>query len=136
MSTRLAEGIQDTVGTGLQNTGNKAVDLGNKMIEYLSPLFNDKDNALVQYFEAIQEDGDWLNDWLVHMPKQVADAARQMGKIMAPQLEGTKAQKSPYDTSFSKAANLTVHLNSPKALDVRDATKEFNRTLNRMSLMW
>jgi hypothetical protein len=29
-----------------------------------------------------------------------------------------------------------VHLNSPKALDVRDATKEFNRTLNRMSLMW
>lgn len=31
---------------------------------------------------------------------------------------------------------LTVNLYSPKALDVRDATKEFNRTLNRMSLMW
>lgn len=136
MSARLADGVSNTVSEGLLSTGNKAVDLGNQMINYLRPLFNDKDNALVQYFEAIQEDGDWLNDWLTHMPKQVADAAKQMGKLMAPQLEGTKNIRDPRDTAWSKATNLTVHLNSPKALDVRDATKEFNRTLNRMSLQW
>lgn len=34
------------------------------------------------------------------------------------------------------AKTLTVNLNSPKALDIREANKAFNRTLNRMSLMW
>ena len=32
--------------------------------------------------------------------------------------------------------SLVVNLNSPKALDVKEANKQFNRTLNKMSLMW
>jgi hypothetical protein len=32
--------------------------------------------------------------------------------------------------------NLTVNIHSPKALDIREANREFNRTVNKMSLMW
>ena len=31
---------------------------------------------------------------------------------------------------------LTVNMYSPKALDIREANKQFNRTLNRMALLW
>lgn len=32
--------------------------------------------------------------------------------------------------------NLTVNIHSPKALDIREASREFNRVVNKMSLMW
>jgi hypothetical protein len=31
---------------------------------------------------------------------------------------------------------LTVNITSPKALDVREANRTFNQTLNKMALMW
>ncbi|MBT2728399.1 hypothetical protein J7E63_15830 [Bacillus sp. ISL-75] len=41
-------------------------------------------------------------------------------------------------TTLQKTNNksMTVNINSPKALDIRDANKQFSRTLNKMSLMW
>jgi hypothetical protein len=36
----------------------------------------------------------------------------------------------------NSGSTLTVNLNSPKALDVREANREFNRTLNRMAMNW
>jgi len=44
--------------------------------------------TLKKYFKAIEEDGDWLNDWLTHLPKNVREAARAVGKVVAPWLEG------------------------------------------------
>jgi phage-related minor tail protein len=36
----------------------------------------------------------------------------------------------------AKDKSLVVNIHSPKALDAREANKQFNRTLNKMSLMW
>lgn len=128
----LVEGLQQSVS----KVQDSAVNLANNVVQALGRSFNDKDNALIQYFEAIQEDGDWLNDWLTHMPKQVANVARELGKFLAPDLEGTKAMKAANDVSWSKAKSLTVNIQSPKALDVREANREFNRTMNRMTMQW
>jgi len=115
MSQRLGETVTDTVDAGLN-------------------AFTTDDTALVNYFEAIREDGDWLNDWLTHMPKQMHDVAMQMGKIIAPNLERKNLDAVTESVKYAK--NLVVNLNSPKALDVRQASREFNKTLNKMSLMW
>lgn len=40
------------------------------------------------------------------------------------------------NSSISNNKSMTVNINSPKALDVREANKQFNRTLNKMSLDW
>lgn len=115
MSKRLAKSVTKTVDTGLKG-------------------FSTDDVALTNYFEAIREDGDWLNDWLTHMPKNLSDVAREMGKIIAPNLE--RKELGAVTESVKQAKALTVNIHSPKALDVRQASKEFNKTLNKMSLMW
>jgi phage-related minor tail protein len=115
MGKRLAQSVSKTIESGLEG-------------------FTTDDVALTNYFEAIREDGDWLNDWLTHMPKHMSDVARQMGKIIAPELERKELGAVTEATKFAK--QLTVNLNSPKALDIREASREFNKTLNKMSLMW
>jgi hypothetical protein len=115
MSKRLAKAVTNTVDTGLG-------------------AFTTDDVALTNYFEAIREDGDWLNDWLTHMPKKMSDVAREMGKMVAPNLE--RKELGAVTEAVKQAKQLTVNLNSPKALDIREASREFNKTLNKMSLMW
>lgn len=39
-------------------------------------------------------------------------------------------------TGMGSSKSLTVNLHSPKALDVREANKQFSRTMNKMSLEW
>jgi phage-related minor tail protein len=65
---------------------------------------------------------------------KVKDMATQMGKIATPNMEEMKMKNEMNNVPSGKS--LTVNLHSPKALDVRDASREFNRTLNKMSLMW
>ncbi len=38
---------------------------------------------LKRYFAAIIDDGDYMNDWLTHMPKIVRGPLSQIGKIVA-----------------------------------------------------
>jgi phage-related minor tail protein len=135
---------QDTgegLGIGLFNTIGKVKDISKRLAGSVTKTldsglsaFTSDDVALTNYFEAIREDGDWLNDWLTHMPKQMSNIVREMGKIIAPNLEGKNLDA--VSESVNKAKQLTVNIHSPKALDVRQASKEFNKTLNKMSLMW
>ena len=130
------QGFINGLANSINGIHNGAVDMANAVIEKLRPMFmDDPHNALVQYFEAIQEDGDWLNDWLTYMPKKVHDLAWQIGQVIAPQLEGTK-NWSPTNTAFSTAKNLKVEINSPKALDSRESAKELNRVMNKISMIW
>lgn len=131
--------VGDGLKLGLENSlrpvGNTAIDLANQVIDNLSKYFKAGDNTLTNYFEAIQEDGDYLNDMLTHMPKQVADIARQAGQALAPQLEGTR--KVDYNKDWDgNNKGIYVSINSPKALDTRTATKEFNRTMSRITNLW
>lgn len=128
----LTTGLEDSVA----NLRSASVNIANGVINTLDRMFNDKDNVVTAYFEAIQEDGDWLNDMLVHMPKKVRDIAVEMGKILAPDLEGTRKIAPNYADWDGNNKYLSISINSPKALDTREATREFNRTLSRMSMYW
>jgi phage-related minor tail protein len=125
----LAKGLFHSIG----KVGEMSGRLAESVATSLQGNLEDSTSALTLYFDAIRQDGDWLNDWLTHMPADVANLARQMGKALAPSFEGADTA-AEVRAAAQKA--LTVNLHSPKALDVRDAAKEFNRTLNKMSLMW
>lgn len=43
---------------------------------------------LARYFAIVITDGDHLNDWLTHMPPQLADAAEVLGYWVAAILHG------------------------------------------------
>lgn len=66
---------------------------------------------------------------------QISSIASEMADVAVPNIaNGNQVQMNGAAAGAGKA--LTVNLHSPKALDVREANKAFNRTLNRMSLMW
>jgi len=89
--------------------------------------------GLDAYFSHIQWSGDWMNDNLGAVPKQMQGLALALGKMLTPAI---------YDPNSAIAKNpeppkhFTVNITSPKALDVREANKEFTKTMNRMALMW
>jgi hypothetical protein len=62
--------------------------------------------------------------------------AEKMSKNAIPDLNMEVNQGNNNVATASAGKNLTVNIHSPKALDVRQASREFNRTLNKMSLMW
>jgi hypothetical protein len=115
--------VDRTFTKNLSNTGKSIVDA-------LTGALGGTDE-IHKYFQAIQEDGDWLNDWLTHMPKHIANVARQLGNVLAPRLEGMKV-----DRTNDATKNMTVNINSPRALNVREAQKVWNRTLKQMQLQW
>jgi hypothetical protein len=59
--------------------------------------------------------------------------SEKMGEMTVPNIEQPEIDNV---STISAGKNLTVNIHSPKALDVRQASREFNRTLNKMSLMW
>jgi phage-related minor tail protein len=118
-----------------KQTGNWAENMISSIVGMLDT--GGLNDELSKYFQAVVEDGDWLNDWLTHMPKQVHDYARQFGFILAKDLEGSNAfgwneRKAPNVTK----PNMNVTINSPKQLDVREANLVWNKTLKQMQLQW
>jgi phage-related minor tail protein len=116
-------GLQRSIGSISQ----AAASMGASITDSLTAFLGGGD-AVSKYFEAIREDGDWLNDWLTHMPKDVANLAKQIGFVIAPQLEGSK--------SGNGSSVMNVNINSPKALNAREANVVWNRTMKKMQLQW
>lgn len=119
VSQRMASSVSDSVQT--------AVDSGRD-------AYSGIDRVLYDYFDAIQDDGDWANDWLTHMPKKLHDIAEAFGRNNYINMEGR--DRASIDEAVKTVKNLNVTLNSPKAFDIRMASREFNKTLNKMSLQW
>jgi phage-related minor tail protein len=122
------------VGAQMQ-TGNWAENMISGIVDMLD--VGGAGKAVQSYFQAIVEDGDWLNDWLTHMPAQVQDYAKQLGFVLANDLEGSNAfgwneSKEPYVTK----PNLNVTINSPKQLNAREANTVWNRQMKKMQLQW
>jgi len=65
----------------------------------------------------------------------IKDMATKMSKNAIPDIELNAPKRADQQTT-NAGKQLTVNLHSPKALDVREASREFNKTLNKMSLMW
>lgn len=120
---------------GLHGAVEKVQKVSLKLSKAITSSVTESSNhgPLQWYFDAIRKDGDYMNDWLTHLPKQFRSDVLAMGKALAPQLKGTKVTN---DSVFTKGNVITVNLNSPKALDVREANRQFTRTMNKMSLQW
>jgi hypothetical protein len=39
--------------------------------------------SLILYFAAIMIDGDWMNDWITHLPAMIRPVIMQIGQILA-----------------------------------------------------
>ncbi|OXC00732.1 MULTISPECIES: phage tail protein [Bacillus] len=99
----LAVGIQQSSGVVLQ----VVQDLSNSVFGILENTLNAfnrsnmngmmNNNPLQKYFEAIFEDGDYLNDWITHLPVDMRDALKAVGK----ELEG-------YDVNSGMSADNPV----------------------------
>ncbi|MFP5109629.1 phage tail protein [Neobacillus sp. C211] len=57
------------------------------------------DNPLAKYFNAIIEDGDWMNDWVTHLPQNMRGQVMELGKQFA-QFEGLQAITSGSQQGF------------------------------------
>ncbi|MEH7114512.1 hypothetical protein V7124_19425 [Neobacillus niacini] len=92
-------GLNDMMGTVVR----KGTELGSNVAKSISQSTkNALDNAwdgafqftdndpLFKYFEAIREDGDWLNDWAAYLPEKMKGMVTNLGKSIAPMLEGLK----------------------------------------------
>jgi phage-related minor tail protein len=66
----------------------------------------------------------------------IKNMAEKMSKNAIPDLSMDVNQGNNNVATTPAGKNLTVNIHSPKALDVRQASRELNRTLNKMSLMW
>ncbi len=125
------EGLEIGLDRSMASIAKTAANMGNTIVDSLVGFLGGSDEVL-KYFQAIQEDGDWLNDWLSHMPKDVANLSKQLGFILAPELEGTKLREDR--SNLNRVMN--VNINSPKALNAREANLVWNRTMKKMQLQW
>lgn len=130
MGEDTGEGMKIGLQRSISSVTSAAANMGTSIVDSLTKFLGGGE-VVSKYFKAIQEDGDWLNDWLTHMPRENRDIIMNVGKALAPKLEGTLLRQ-PQTSQNS----LTVNLHSPKALDVREANKVFNRQLNKMTALW
>ena len=66
---------------------------------------------------------------------QIGNMSNKMALSAVPDIKAPKINS--IDTGSTKASKeITVNFHSPKALDVREANKQLQRTLNKMSLQW
>ncbi|EJR82892.1 phage tail tape measure protein, TP901 family, core region [Bacillus cereus VD156] len=90
----LVIGMDSMVGT-IEKAAGRMADAATPRFETIAPseLFQfTGDNPLTNYFNAIFEDGDALNDWITHIPESIRDAVRDIGQQME-RFEGlTKAE--------------------------------------------
>jgi phage-related minor tail protein len=116
------------INASMKDIGLNAIqNLINGMKEMSAPLIE-------QAKSMAQAVGDAINSTL----GLVNGISSQSPNVKPPNLKGTtlpNPNKFIIPTTTTQKA-LTVNISSPKALDVKEANREFNKSLNKMSLMW
>ncbi|PGE75404.1 phage tail tape measure protein [Bacillus toyonensis] len=84
MAQGLASGIKSqysVVRDALQGSVTEAID-GIRSIKPEEVFSFKGDDPLTKYFNAIFEDRDWQNDWITHIPENMRDMVREIGRQM------------------------------------------------------
>ena len=120
-------GMADNVATAAKNIGNGIADKDKSILKLGSPS---------KVMIGMGEDtGEGFAIGMKNSMSEIKSLSKEMAVAAIP-----NGKKSAATTAnMSGAANgksLTVNLHSPKTLDVKEANRQFNRTLNKMSLMW
>ena len=131
---------KDIISGLITGITNKATELYKKATEIASNISKKIKGALKskspsRVTMAIGEDvGDGLAIGMQNTMGRLNNMATRMAKVAVPEIE--QRAITPTTGATSAGNNFVVNLNSPKALDVREANRIFNRTVNKMSLMW
>ena len=124
----LINGIQsmgDAVSRAASNIGNGIANKVKSILKLGSPS---------KVMIGMGEDtGEGFAIGMQNSMSQISGLSKEMASRAVPDVKGSKMNSTQ---SNNVGKSLVVNLNSPKALDVREANKQFNRTLNKMSLMW
>ena len=130
----IIQGLIDGIWDMAQNVWNAAKDIASGIADKIGDILNLGSPSKVM-IEMGQFTGEGLAIGIGNTLKKVKQMSAKMGEMAIPKIE-----QADFETSASAGVgtgkNLTVNIHSPKALDVRQASREFNRTLNKMSLMW
>ena len=133
IGANIIKGLIKGIKSMAKAVGNAAKDIANGIGKKISGILK-----LGSPSKLTEEMGEFTGEGLVIGMKnslsKVHGMAKKMGQMAIPEDINLKVDKGTVAPSSGK--QLTVNLHSPKALDVRQASKEFNKTLNRMSLMW
>jgi phage-related minor tail protein len=131
---------KDIIGGLISGITAKASELYRKATEIASNISKKIRKALdskspSRVTMAIGEDvGDGLAIGMKNTMGSIGRMATRMAKVAVPEVDPRMAMATTGATSAGNS--FIVNLNSPKALDVREANRVFNRTVNKMSLMW
>jgi phage-related minor tail protein len=124
----LINGITEMTDKVVESAKNIASGIGDKISSIL------KLGSPSKLLEDMGENtGEGMVIGLKNSLGKVKAMAKELGKSAVPEMDMETGQKTG---STAPSRNMTVNINSPKAMDVRQANKEFQRTLNKMSLMW
>jgi phage-related minor tail protein len=130
---------KDIIGGLISGITAKASELCRKATEIASNIAKKIRKALDSRSPSrvtmdIGEDvGDGLAIGMKNTMGTIGAMSNRMAKMAVPE---TQAPTTATTGATSAGNSFVVNLNSPKALDVREANKVFNRTVNKMSLMW
>ena len=144
----IIQGLINGVGSMARALWDKATSLATGIGQKIKDALKAKSPSRVTM--ALGEyAGQGLIEGLDHTIRGVQSMANKLGKAAIPNTYMTESQaaflnKSKAGALRTGASAITaapnksyvVNLHSPKALDLREATKLFQRTLNRMALMW
>jgi phage-related minor tail protein len=111
----------------------KATEIASNIAKKIRKALDSKSPSGVTM--AIGEDvGDGLAIGMKNSFGTINEMSNRMAQMTVPDIEAPKATATTGATSAGN--NFVLNLNSPKALDVREANRIFNRTVSKMSLMW
>jgi len=98
---------------------------GDWLNDWLTHMPRKVADPLKKYFQAIEEDGDWLNDWITHLPANIQDLVKRVGRSVSPWLEG--GGDPPRASSGPAIAKAPVEINV--ALDGQQIMPTIRREL-------
>lgn len=129
----LIDGIASMAGAVADAARNIANGIGDKIAGILK---------LGSPSKLMEEYGEFTGEGLVKGIKNTVGKVQSISKTMAAaaipdNMNSTNAfGAGEHAMAAPSEKSMTVNIHSPKALDVREANKEFARTMKRMSLMW
>lgn len=128
----IIQGLIDGIGAKAQEVWNKAKEIANGIGEKIASILKLGSPSKL-LFGMGRNTGEGLALGIKDSFGMVKDMSEEMGKLAVPEMSKAEVTTS---NNASIGKGLVVNLNSPKALDIREANKVFSRTVNKMSLMW
>lgn len=135
----ILQGLIDGLWDMAENVWNAAKDIASGIGEKIANIL-DLGSPSKVLMGMGEDTGAGLAIGIKNSMGQVKAMASKMGKMAVPEIDMNVGMKNTntngINSEMPSGKSMTVNIHSPKALDIRDASREFNKTLNKMSLMW